>query len=190
MDINQQQPQGGPPSQPKPGMTGGGADPAAAMPGQKGAQRTPEDPQAIQNELARGIQGLSEALYGNEQTSDAVLKMLRPNKAVDTGAKAALFVATQVIQKAQIAERLAVPLVAIAADEVMQMAEQTGEFQYSEDDAKNLIMAATEMMLSAYGVDPARAKSIAESASPEQRAGMEEVYKPVMGGEAPQEQPA
>ena len=173
-----------PPSEPKPGMSGATADPAAsgqAM-GQKGAVRTEADPQAINNELGRGLQGIAEALFVNEQTSQAVMNMVRAEEKVGSAAKAAMFVTAQVIEKAGIAERVAVPMVAHAADQVMQMADETG-LVYSEEDAKNVIMSATEMMLDAYGVSPERARAIAEGASPEQRKGMEEVYKPVQDKE-------
>jgi len=169
-----------PPSQPKPGMTGAAPNPASsgAARGQKGASRSQADPAAVQKEMTRGLQGLSEALYSNEKTSAAVLKMVTPEDKIGSAAKAAMFTVSQIMEKGQLAERIAVPLIVVAADEIMQMAEAAGN-PYSEDDAKNVTMAAAEMMLSAYGVDPARAQAMAEQASPEDRAEMESVYKPV-----------
>jgi hypothetical protein len=183
--MNPQQ-QSMPPSQPKPGMSGGAPAPSAspsAM-GVKGNQRTQADPQKVQQELARGAQGVSQALYSNEQTSNAVLKMFRPEEKVGSTAKAAMMAASQVIEKAGIAERVAVPLAVMAADEVMQMVEATGQAQFSEPEAKQVIMSTAEMMLSAYGVSPERAQMLAEQASPEQRSKMEQVYRadPSQGG--------
>jgi hypothetical protein len=175
-----------PPSQPKPGMTGAAPNPQAspqAM-GQKGAVRTEADPEAINKELGRGVQGVSQALYSNEQTSAAILKMFRPEEKVGSAAKAAMMASSQVIEKAGIAERVAVPLAVMTADEVMRLIEAEGRGQFSEEEAKQVVMATTEMMLGAYGVSEDRAKLLAEKASPEQRSQMEKLYRedPAQGG--------
>lgn len=176
-----------PPSQPKPGMSGATAETASAPAPQQGAPKTPADPAAVQQELQRGLQGLSEALYSNEKTSDAIIKMLSDSEKVGSAAKAAMFAATQIIQKAELAERVAVPLAVVAADEVMQMGDAIG-LEYSEEEAKQVTMSTAEMMLSAYGVDPEKARAIGETASPEMKKGMEDIYsgslKPEQGASA------
>jgi hypothetical protein len=75
-----QQPQQAPPSEPKPGMSGaagpGEASPAAM--GVKGSRGKMGNIDAVRAELRRGANALATALYQNEKTSAAILKILKP----------------------------------------------------------------------------------------------------------------
>jgi hypothetical protein len=130
----------------------------------------------VREELARGANALSTALYSNEKTSAAVLKVVNEQDKIGTTAKAAVLAVTQTAEKAGIAPRVIPSLAALAVDEVISMASATG-IEYSEDDSKKILMSAMEMTLSAYGVDEGKARQLAERASPEEKAQMENIYK-------------
>lgn len=181
--------QGGPPSQPRPGSSGaapqGQASPSAM--GVKGSAPKRDVPiERIQEELGRGVNALSTALYSNQKTSDAIMGMVNEQEKVGSVAKAAVFATTQVMDKGDIAERVAAPLTALAVDEIIQMSEATG-MEFSEEESKQALMSAQEMLLSAYGVSEERARALAEQASPEARKRMESIYSE-QGGPTPSPQ--
>jgi predicted nucleic acid-binding protein len=175
-----------PPSQLRPGASPPQGPSSAVRAQQKSpAARSVDAPlERVQAAFEKGLNGLAQALYANQKTSDAILSMVNAEEKIGSAAKAATFATAQVIEKLDIPERVAVPMVTAAADEVMQMAEEANIAQYSEEDAKNVVMASAEMMLQAYGVDATRAQELAEGMDPESKGKIEQVYAGERGGNA------
>lgn len=176
-----------PPSQKKMPMPGAGEAPQAspqAMAGKAQADRkaTRQVPrEQLQAALSKGAEGVAAALYKNEKIRDSVVGMISAEDKVGSTAKATTMMLSNLNKKLQLPERIMPALTTLAADEVMQLAEATG-VEYSEQEAKQVLMTATEIVLNSYGVDPERAKQLASSADKSTLQKAESTYKEALNG--------
>lgn len=135
--------------------------------------------------MQRGAEAVSEALHKNRQVSNAAMKMINEQEKVGSTAKSVTMLLSNVNQRAQLPERIMVPLAMATADEMMEMAELSGRAKYSEQEAEQVMLTTAEMILASYGVPPERAAQLAQSASKKDLQRAEDAFNKVLGGEAP-----
>lgn len=131
---------------------------------------------AIKAEFERGVTAVGKALYSAGEVSDKILGMISEQDPVGSIAQAALMTVTQVDRKLDLPERVMPALTIFTADRLLEMAKEMG-IQISDEQSKQVAMAAMEMVLTGYGVQPERAAQLAKGRSPEELKAAEGIYK-------------
>lgn len=156
-----------------------------AMAGSQQAERQSQR-QVPKEQLAKALQtgadAVSKALYGNKKIRQAIMGMIRKDDKVGSTAKATTMMLSNLNKKVNLPPRTMVPLVTLAADEVMIAAEAANRAEYSEQEAKQVIMTSAEIVLKAYGVGPEQAKQLASRADKSSLQKAESTYKETLNG--------
>jgi len=105
-----------------------------------------------QQSYEESLELLSDALYKNEQASDALIKMINPESKVETAAKAVIMLVSNIDEKANVDESVFYTLTMEAADRLMELAETQG-MEFSEREVKQIAMASWEGIMGVFGGD-------------------------------------
>lgn len=176
-----QAPQGDPMQQP----------PQQAPQGPQGAQPLPGedvdvsgDDQGSEEEVMRGIEGISNAIYGDADMSDKILAMVDGEEKVGSTAKAVIMLVTEMDKKIDLDEEAIAAVSVFAADRLMELVEADArkDLEYSDMEAKQVIMTTMEGIFTAYGVTPERGAQVAEQVGPEQTAASQKIYEETLNG--------
>tara|TARA_R110000803_G_scaffold47081_2_gene98486 strand:- start:120 stop:677 length:558 start_codon:yes stop_codon:yes gene_type:complete len=150
-EQQQQPPEGGPAPV---GDTGQG--PQGAVPeGMTEAEPGAVDPM-IAEEVSKGVQAVSRVLYEEEGVSDQILKMVNDKEKVGSAAKATVMLVTQVDKQIDLMEEAIAAVTAFAVDRLLELvdADARSKIEYSDDEAKQVMMTTMELILTSYGVTP------------------------------------
>lgn len=131
--------------------------------------------------MQAGASAVAEALHGNRKIGGAALKMINERDKVGSAAKAATQLLSEVNKRARMPERIMVPLAILTADELMDMAEETGRARFSEQEAQQVALTTAEMVLTSYGVPQERAAELAQRASREDLQRAENAFEQALG---------
>lgn len=155
---------------------------AMAASGQAERKATREVPtEQLNAAMQKGADAVAMALYQNKQTSKASLQMINEDDKVGSTAKAATMLLSEVNKRAQLPERIMVPLAIMTADELMDMAEQGNRATYSDQEAQQVILTTAEMVITSYGVPPERAAQLAQQASEQDLKKAESAFDKALG---------
>lgn len=179
-------PEGQPPAEPAASQ---GAMSAKAQADRKATRDVPYE--QLNAAMQKGAEAVAQGLYKNRQTSNAALKMINDSEKVGSTAKAVTMFLSEINKRAQLPERIMVPLAMMTADELMEMAEQSGRAQYSPEEATQVALTTAEMIMRSYGVEPERAAQLAQQASQQDLQMAESAFNQALNGgqQAPQEAP-
>lgn len=179
----------GAPQAPQAPMASQGAMGASQQAERKATREVPTD--QLNAAMQKGAEAVASALYQNRKTSQASLKMIREEDKIGSTAKAATLILSEINKQAQLPERIMVPLAIMTADELMDMAEQGNRAKFSEQEAQQVALTTSEMILTAYGVPQERAAELAQQASQQDLQKAEDAFNTALnaGGEKPAEQP-
>jgi len=180
--------QAGPPSAPRPGMSGQAPQPSASpqvMQDQQTQSAKPQrqgkaDPEGARRDLSAGIEAVSAALHKNRKTSNALLGMISDQEKVGSVAKAAVQTVTQLAKKTELPKRTLAPLTMYSAMELMDLKEATGGMKFTSEERSQAVIAATELLLTASGVSKEEASALATQAGEKGRKSMETDYKSLL----------
>jgi hypothetical protein len=147
----QAQPPMAPPEQGEPQQTMAqeGQEPAAEEKGESGDQATPEEQKAYENALA----ACSEIVHTNDDSHQAVMKMLDAREKIGSLAKAAVMVVTQVDAKINMPESVLAGVLAQVVDWMLELATAGKQMQFSETEEKQVLTTATDLLMETYGHD-------------------------------------
>lgn len=161
-------PQGEPPMQPPPNQ---GEVPPKKGGTQQGGPAT--------EEVMRGIQAVSKALYQDQAMSDKIIASVSEQEKVGSTAKAAIMLVTQMDKQLDLAERAIAAVTVFTADRLMELveADARNKIEYSELEAKQVIMTTMEGILKAYGVTPERSAQVAQQIGPEETKKAQGIYE-------------
>jgi hypothetical protein len=188
-------PQAGPPQAGPPQAGAPGQDlpmePGAAAPGVEGGPEavnpegeveagepaTPEE----QAEYERVMNAVQKVVYENDETSDAVIKMVQPDNKVESTVAATVLLLHQLDSKLDMDESVIAQVTQDLADIVVDLAENAYGIQYSERDLQNILGATWENVMDIYGADEEGYNEFMSGMSPEQQKQQGEVYKQFVG---------
>jgi len=132
--------------------------------------------------------------HGNRRIGGAALKMINEQDKVGSAAKAATQLLSEVNKRAQMPERIMAPLALLTADELMDMAEETGRTTFSKQEAEQVALTTAEIVLKSYGVPQERAAELAQRVSREDLQRAENAFEQALGEpiepDEPNERPA
>jgi hypothetical protein len=157
-----------------------GAPQAKAQADRKATREVPRD--QIQKAMQVASEAMYTALYKTKGIGRSVMKMISPEDKVGSTAKAATAFLSNLSKQTGMPERIAVPMVALAADEIMSLAESANGITYSEQEAKQVVITAAELTMSAYGVPPERAEELARNSDKGTLQKAESAYKETLDG--------
>jgi len=153
-----------------------GAAPPAMLNDAARPQRNRMDPDTLKAGLKRAVGVVSKAL-DNPKIGGAALKIVRPDDKVGSTAKTVVMLLSEVNKRAALPERLMPTLVLLTSDEIMVRAEQALDIEYSEMEAKQVMMTAGEMVFQMYGVSPSRAKQLGAQLGKDALAKAQQTYQ-------------
>jgi hypothetical protein len=137
--------------------------------------------------MRQGADAVAQALYGTKEIGKAAMQMIQESDKVGSTAKAATQLLSEVNKRAQLPERIMVPLAIMTADEVMDMAEQANRTTFSDQEAQQVVLTTAEMVLQSYGVPPERAQQLAQQASQQELKQAENAFNSALDGAQQQE---
>ena len=179
--MEEQAPQGGQPPMPQEGIPPqGGPQGAQPLPGDDVGEEV-----SIEEEAARGIGAVGKALYQDEAMSEKIVGMVSEGKEkIGETAQATIMLVTQMDKQMDIAEPAIAPIAVFAADRIMELVEADARknVEFSEMEAKQVIMTTMEGIFTAYGVTPERSAEAAAGMSEEERAGHQATYEETLNG--------
>jgi len=172
-----QMPGAGAPSQP---MASPQAMNASGQATRKVTREVPRE--ELNNALRTGAEAVAQALYKSPKVSKGAIRMISPDEdKIGSTAKSVTMLLSEVNKRAQIPERVMVPLTILTADEMMDMAEEAGRATFNEQEAQQVMFTAAEMILQAHGVPPERAAQLAQQASQQELKQAESVFNKALG---------
>lgn len=135
-------------------------------------------------EVERGIAAVGKALYQDAGMSDKILAQISDEEKVGSTAKAAIMLVTQMDKQLDLAERAIAAVTVFAADRLMELAEADARngIQYSDMEAKQVIMTTMEGILKAYGVTPERSAQLAQQVGPDEAKKYQKTYEETLNG--------
>jgi hypothetical protein len=112
---------------------------------------TPEEDQA--HEAAMGM--VSELLYANDGSNAAIMKMLKPDNAAASASEVSIFLLSKVEETFQgnYPETLVLPTADEISDMVLELAEESGTFEVTEEIAVKAKSLMVQQLVQDYGVD-------------------------------------
>lgn len=118
-------------------------------------------------EAKRAIDGIKTALYKDKKVSDQFLKVIDPKKKTDSMTRAVILLVTELDKKLDLDSEVLPAMTAMAAGELMELAEAGHGITFSEIEQKQIVMAAFEGVLQAYGADQQDAANFVGEVGPD-----------------------
>ncbi|HWV16049.1 MAG TPA: hypothetical protein VN030_11530 [Cellvibrio sp.] len=146
----------------------------------EGEPASPEE----EAEMQRAIAALSEVIYQNDNSYNAVIEKLQSkdvpplNKLIDT----TVSLVTQIDKKINIDEAIILPFAADAYQRIYELAETGKLFTLEDDLVRKGLMAVLQIVIESYGVSPEDFNEYAESLGQEQAGKLINFYKKNGGG--------
>ena len=106
-----------------------------------------------QEEFERVMAELSDTLYSNEKTSEALVGMIDTEDKVGSTVKAVLSLVTSMDDKINMDEGVIYQVTMEAADRLIDLAESAGK-EFNEKEIEQIALASWEGMMTAYGDEP------------------------------------
>lgn len=180
--MNEMMPPGQPPQQ-TPTAQPPQAGPPPGPP-QSPEQQEPGGGESDTAEVERGIASVGKALYQDEGMSEKILAMVSDEEKVGSTAKAAIMLVTEMDKKIDLDEDAIAPVTVFAADRLMELVEADGRngIEYSEMEAKQVIMTTMEGILTAYGSTPEDQAELAAQVGPEETQQYQKTYEETLNG--------
>jgi hypothetical protein len=112
---------------------------------------TPEEDQA--HEAAMTM--VSELLYSNEKSNTAIMQMLKPENPAASASEVSIFLLSKIEETFQgnYPETLILPTADEISDMVLEIAEESGKFEVTEDVAVQAKSLMVQQLVQDYGVD-------------------------------------
>jgi len=186
--MMQGQPQGDP-NMPPPGAQQQPQPGQPQRPPQEEGQSAPGDDELSEGVIAeaeKGMAAVGKALYRDEAMSDKILAMVSPEEGqtVGTTAQAAIMLVTEMDKQMDLDEEAIASVTVFAADRLMELVEADGRnnIQYSDMQAKQVIMTTMEGILMAYGTTPEDSKQVADALGEGEVAEHQKTYEETLNG--------
>jgi hypothetical protein len=120
-------------------------------------------------------------LYENDQTSEALSDLLRPEQKVDGAVQASLMAITQIDQKIDMPEEIIAQVSMDITDMIIDLAEEGRGMQFSEKEAQAVWGSVWEGVMETYGVDEDEYNSFTGGMSDEDISAQEQAHKGFLG---------
>ena len=135
---------------------------------------TPEEDQA--HEAA--ITMVSELLYTNDESNAAIMEMLNPENAAASASEVSIFLLSKVEETFQgnYPETLVLPTADAISDMVLEIADESGAFEVTEDIAVEAKSLMVQQLVADYGVDEQSFRDATQDVTQEDMAQYEQMF--------------
>lgn len=152
-----------------------------------GAAKTKTEPATAeeQAEYKRAISALTEVLYGNDDTSDSVVKALRdtPRSKIDPIVKISLLVIQQIDEKIDLDEAVIAQFTADVVDRLIEISEVRYKTKYSDKEMQQVLGATWEGVIGLFdGAEQGEFDNFTSTVHPDDIAQGEKMYKELTSG--------
>lgn len=141
-------------------------------------QASPEE----QQEYQRAMKALSQVLYANDKTSNAIVDQIDPNDKVGSTAKVNMLVMQQLDKKINMDESIVAQMTQEVAERIMELAEARHGFEYSEREAQVILGATWEGVAQMFGVTAEDAQGLAQELGPDNLANVKQQHEGFLNG--------
>lgn len=182
------------------GAPGPQQDPAAAGPsGMQGseAQQIAPDAKAVpgtpvgpeedaspeeQQEYQRAMQALSQILYANDKTANAIVDQIDPQDKIGSTSKVNMLLIQQLDQKINMDESIVAQMTQEVTERVMELAEARHDIKYSEREAQVILGATWEGVAQMFGANAESVQGLAEELGPDNLANLKQQHEGFLNG--------
>jgi hypothetical protein len=159
-------------------------DPGApAVPGQLPANLSEEkaNPEE-QKEYERVMQGLSKAIYHNDNVANAIVDQIQPADKVGSTAKATLLLIQQLDQKMQMQEVVVPEITKEATERLIELAEARHGIQYGEREVQVILGSVWEGVQGMFGMEQQDAEALMAGVGGDGLADLKQQYEGFING--------
>lgn len=149
-----------------------------------GGAGVPEEPATPeeQQEFDRVMQAVATVLYSNEETSNAIVDQILPDDKVGSTAKASMLFIKQLDEKVGMDEIVVAEVTQESVTRIMELAEARHSFEYTPQEAEQILGATWEGVSSMFGVDESQLNELVNKVGADSLPAYKEQYEAALNG--------